>query len=77
MLSVRYKKGFSYKFDDGTTVSIIRPARGQYQVTGFYGTNYPDKHLDLFYSKVYSTLKGVASFLSKNFDIELIYDDKD
>ena len=42
-----------------------------YQVEGFYGSDYPNKMLDMFFSPRYSSLVGVKNYLKKNFDIDL------
>ena len=50
-------------------MSNVEKTNFQYRVTGF------DKStLDMFYSPWYQSLKGVANYLLKNFEIELEYD---
>ena len=72
-MTVEYKKGFEVRMPDNTTIRIIKPARGIYQVTGFYGKDYGKKYLELFYSPEYASLKGVANYLKRNFDMDLVF----
>lgn len=73
-MDVRYKRGLMITLEDGTKIHVRKPALGIYQVSGTYGTDYGDKSFDLFYSKEYNSLKGVANYLKRNFDINLIID---
>lgn len=66
-LKVKYKKGLRIETDN--KVINVEKTNFQYRVTGF------DKStLDMFYSPWYQSLKGVANYLLKNFEIELEYD---
>lgn len=71
-MDVKYKRGLKIRLDDGTLIAVVSNQR-RYQVEGYYGADYGNKQLEMFYSPWYAGLKGVANYLSKNFDINLIY----
>lgn len=66
---LKYKKGFKYRFPDGTHF-IITYNLGKWQVTGIYGTEY-GKEGDWFSSRWYDSFKGIQNYLKKNFNLEI------